>query len=331
MVQGTTTVFFAALATLALSSRPAQAQFAYAGATGFVELSTYNTGAGGPLPFFNGNGAMVQAGGNYPAETTLNTNVALVAAPLPAFVPLFATSGAVGNFGGGNGNIIAVSGGGAGLASTSYNVNDFNVNGVASTVILGGDGLWRNNSPFNLTRLAGAFGAVRFNLGGKGVNSYAEFGIDCLIQVGNVVGNNFIANQSYQDFISFAYNGLAGPTAFTVPGAGPNPVFQARTAFLGQQASFAGIAGNIINIPAGAYVRVAGALTLFGDPVSIDFDPYPTDMPLPSIGEDGGTNAAQAFSAPEANTGALVAWAGCIGLMAFGIIRRRRMGNANPI
>jgi hypothetical protein len=314
------------LGLLAALPRAATAQFApvIGSATGQITLASYNTKAGGALPFFNVDGQMLQAGGFYPSLNGINTN----ASTLIGALPLTTASGVFGNYGGGAANLFAVSGARAALVSTNYRVSDFNVaNGIASATTLGGTAQWVNASPLNLTRLGGGFGSVSVNLGGK-AGGFAEFGIDCLIQVGAGVGAAFVPAASYQSFIAYGYSGGA-PTFSLVPAtAGGVSGFRSVFNPVTKRSSFAAAALDPIAIPSGATVQVTGTLTLFGDPADISFDFFPVDgsIPLPEIGGGGSSNALQVLAggAPEPGTFGLML-CGALGLAALLLYRRRHM------
>jgi len=265
---------------------------------------------------------MLQAGGLFPRLNGINTNAVNVVGALP----LAAASGAVGSYGGGAANLFALAGGQAALVSTNYRVSDFNVaNGIASATTLGGTAQWRNLTGFNLTRFGGCFGAVGINLGGKAGAPFAEFGIDCLIEVGNGFGAGFVPVNSFQSFIAYGYNGVNAPTFSVLPN-GPNGRFGFSSVFNGinHTASFAAASMDPITILAGQTVRVTGTLTIFGDPADVTFDPFPLDgsIPIPDLGPGASSNAALVAGAPEPGTlGLLIC--GALGLCAVFLYRAR--------
>jgi hypothetical protein len=292
--------------------------------SGQIRLASYNTIAGGAAPFFAADGQMLQAGGLFPALNGINNNAVNVVGPLP----LAAASGAVGNYGGGAANLFALGGGQAALVSTNYRVSDFNVaNGIASGTTLGGTAQWRNLTGFNLTRFGGGFGAVSVNLGGKAGAPFAEFGIDCLIQVGNGVGAGFVPVNSFQSFIAYGFDGVDAPAITVAPATGAG-IFKFASVFnpVTRTSTFAAAAMDPITILKGQTVKITGTLTIFGDPASIDFAPYPLDgsLPIPDLGPGFSTNAALVAGAPEPGSlGLLIV--GAFGLCAVFLYRTRRV------
>jgi hypothetical protein len=304
--------------------RAATAQFTpvFGSTSGQIRLASYNTIAGGAAPFFNVDGQMLQAGGFFPRLNGINTNAVNVVGALP----LAAASGVVGNYGGGAANLFALGGGQAALVSTNYRVSDFNVaNGVASATTLGGTAQWRNLTGFNLTRFGGGFGSVFVNLGGKAGAPFAEFGIDCLIEVGNGFGAGFVPVNSFQSFIAYGYDGVNAPTFTVAPATGAG-IFGFSSVFntVNHTARFSAAAMDPITILAGQTVRITGTLTIFGDPADVTFDTFPLDgsIPIPDFGPGGASNAALVAGAPEPGTlGLLIC--GALGLCAVFLYRAR--------
>ena len=243
----------------------AHAQFALQAGTnkGILELASRNTVAGGAGTIYRNDGLMLEAGGGFPAITTVNTGVAntgLIAISQNPAAPTAVASGAVGNYGGGNASLFATQGATAGVFTNDFSVSDNNpvaVPGVASETAMYGQGAWTYTGNAPIIVAVGAFLTMSANI--KNVNgSYVEAGVDSLVSI------NGVAQAAPQ--IAFAFDGVGGPLASFISAGSYQYNVTSPTSVTFSAQSF-----GFFQLQPNDTISVQGTLTAFGDPASVTF------------------------------------------------------------